>query len=234
MKLRRRELIKIMVSSLTPSFLLSACAHSGTPRAYTPTRKETALAQDKLGLEFDERLEGHITEGIYDFERGYEGGEPISFDATVILDDLDGFKRDYRGEARLEGILSCKGKIFSIVDGRVKLEFAGDPDFGEGVSRFIYELPCRRGEEGYFVNGFKQLDDPVHFGEQYQTLYVYLHRGSQDGPMIGAGKMKVVNQMDHFLSYKVINGPEKEIWEFFKRVGLEAYFKSLKGWWPLW
>src|SRR3989338_801470 len=98
MKLTRRQSIKAIASVLGSPFLL---------------RGGEVLAADKFM--FSETLTGRVCNGIYDFERGFEiaekkGTGEISYEGSIVIDDLGAFKDDQIHRARFEGKVIYNGE----------------------------------------------------------------------------------------------------------------------------
>ena len=86
-----------------------------------------------IGLRFSERMSGHLAEGLSDFHQGEKEGKKqktnLSFDVTILIDNLDDFCKLSGRQARLEGTVTFKplGRKLPIRNG-VFFLFKPDPD----------------------------------------------------------------------------------------------------------
>jgi len=189
MKLTRRQSIKAIASVLGSPFLL---------------RGGEVLAADKFM--FSETLTGRVCDGIYDFERGFEiaekkGTGEISYEGSIVIDDLGAFKDDQIHRARFEGKVIYNGEKSEIDMGKVKfLVPADNPEWK--LRRLIYLLPFSSKGVNYVLSGYKDIRllelNALKAMEAWTTLYTHLHKGTLEGPlespvlgpMLGAGIMK--------------------------------------------
>ncbi|TMQ04577.1 MAG: choline dehydrogenase [Deltaproteobacteria bacterium] len=154
-------------------------------------------APDTVGIEFTERMTGHVsTRVVDDFARaeadGRSNGSPFEFVLTIVAEDLDQFVADDRYEAGMVGTVQApalSAQPLSATQGRFVLA-APDPErVGTRNMRYAMKLTSAEGNH-YWFEGTKYIkDDPgLDLWPDTTTLYITVTEGpGPGGAVVGRG-----------------------------------------------
>ncbi len=163
-----------------------------------------AEEDDRLRLQFTERMAGHCSTDVSyvsgDFEaaeaRGISDQSTSSFLLTVMSEDLDRMVDEPDHEAGIVGtvrIPALSRSPMTTSGGRFNLFIAEDE--GSEVKKMRYRMRLRSVEgESFFFDGYKVVrnDDGVDLWTDTSTLYVTVHRGDSDsGEVVAKGIQKI-------------------------------------------
>ncbi|MFP3868716.1 MAG: DUF362 domain-containing protein [Desulfobacteraceae bacterium] len=149
-----------------------------------------------IGLKFEETMSGWLGIGATDYVEGRMAGErdntPISFNAKIIIDDLDRFLNLSDHRARLEGTVTFKplGGTLAMEDGSFDL-FSVEPTWGIRLMTYAFRFTASNGKK-YFFAGHKRIKDGPGFDliEDMTTLFTELYEGEdENAPRYGAGQV---------------------------------------------
>jgi hypothetical protein len=146
-------------------------------------------------LTFRETLSGPLTLGESDPMVGAGRGRhtPLTFHATISVDDMEAFIRDPAHVARLVAHISYAplGDYLPVKRGSFNLFKAGDdPD----TRLMTYGMAFEHLGREYYLSGTKTIRDGegADLWRDTTRLYCSLHEGtSERGPVIGAGVLKM-------------------------------------------
>ena len=159
---------------------------------------------DKLTLQFTERMTGHcstsILSGYRDAEEdGRAKGQECSFLLTIRSDDLEQMIDDDSHEATIIGTVDCpalSSDALTVSSGRFNL-FKED-ESEEGLKRMIYRFNLVSVEGAhYFFDGFKLIKDErgPDLWSDTTTLYITIHHGEDDrGPVAAKGILHIAKE----------------------------------------
>ncbi len=150
------------------------------------------------GLRFKETMSGFFSEGLDEFEEGYEKGKESSkrleFSVTIDIENMQDFIKISGHKAKLTGKISCSnlGKDLEIRNGEFNL-FQPAQDTGE--RRFTYHF-CFTGSDNkeYRLDGYKIIyhnRGKIDLLQDMTTLFTRIYRVS-DGhsSLFGSGILK--------------------------------------------
>jgi cholesterol oxidase len=188
----------LTISALAERAAVAIAALSGLSVTYdTAPLKPAATPSSALLLEFTERMTGWVAAGTSDPETGLEQGMAAKtsmwYDLSMAGDALAS-ARDPSTPATISGVVGCaaleEGDL-SVEGGRFQL-FVPVDDVGD--SRMLYEIPLR-GPSGkqWVLKGHKNIreGEPWDLWHATTTLYVQIHSDTADGPIWGAGVLRI-------------------------------------------
>ncbi len=186
---------------------------------------EQVGAERKLGLQFTEKMVGHVSEGstgesLQDYKdaekKGKETDQRCQFTLTIRSDDLDIMLDDESHEAQAAGTVTVpmlSPKAMSVSNGIFHL-FVNDPE-SHNIREMQYSLNLSA-EDGkkYYFYGYKVVrDDPgMDLVKDTTTLYTSIYEGDDDNGILVArgiiyiklkdfirqmGSVKVLNAQSH-------------------------------------
>ena len=159
---------------------------------------------DKLTLQFTERMTGHCATSILSGYRAAEEdgrakGQECSFLLTIRSDDLERMIDDDSHEATIIGTVDCpalSAEALTASNGRFNL-FKED-ESEEGLKRMIYRFNLVSVEGArYYFNGFKLIKDEkgVDLWSDTTTLYITIHQGEDaQGPVAAKGILYIAKE----------------------------------------
>ena len=152
------------------------------------------------GVQFTETMRGFAsTSDLDDFEAGFERGKaddsPLEFTVTVTADDVDRLVDDRAHEAELTGTVTAPALSptpLNVEGGRFNL-LVRDEEHA-AARQMVYSMPLVADDgRRFFVEGFKKIhdDDGLDLWSDTTTLYVTVHEGDQDGPVMAKGIVNI-------------------------------------------
>jgi predicted patatin/cPLA2 family phospholipase len=146
-------------------------------------------------LTFRETMSGPLTLGESDPLAGAGKGRhtPLTFHATISVDDMEAFIRDPEHAARLVAHISYPplGDYLPVKRGSFNLFKAGDAPH---TRLMTYGMAFEHAGREYYLSGTKTIRDDKgpDLWRDTTRLYCRLHEGSDErGPVVGAGVLKL-------------------------------------------
>jgi cholesterol oxidase len=171
------------------------------------TQEASATPPERPGIRFTERMTGYwapdVTENAGDLavyeraaEAGRQQGGTLSFELTIASDDLGAATDDLSRPMTATGTVEApriSAEPLTVADGSFRLLVADD-EADTSVRHMHYELPMASsdGRRMHF-SGFKVVapGDAAELWPATTTLYVTLHDGGADGPVLGRGVLRI-------------------------------------------
>jgi cholesterol oxidase len=151
----------------------------------SPAGRETL---NPAGVEFTERMAGYVSEAVTlphetAARRGKEGGSPLSFTVTVLIDDVDHFVDDKAHRGRIIGSVDCPGlspEPLDIFDGEFNLMRVDENAVETKRFDYRFSLGARDGSE-YYLEGYKvvRADADLDIWRDTTRLYVDIGKGAK-------------------------------------------------------
>jgi hypothetical protein len=146
-------------------------------------------------LTFRETMSGPLTLGESDPMVGAGKGRhtPLTFHATISVDDMEAFIRAPAHAARLVAHVSYApiGDYLPVKRGSFNLFKAGDDP---NMRLMTYGMAFEHQGREYYLSGTKSIRDDKgpDLWRDTTRLYCHLHEGSDEqGPVVGAGVLKI-------------------------------------------
>jgi cholesterol oxidase len=237
----------LTISALTERAVAALVADNGWPIDSSVARpnpdQSLAAPPQKPGLRFTERMSGFWSPtdapdagDLAQYElaaaAGEEAGSTLAFELTLSTDDLRAEIADLARPMSAVGTVEAPGfsdDPVSVDDGTFQLLVADD-QADTAVSHMWYRLPLTTtGGRRLHFSGFKAVGPGELAGlwPATTTLYVTLREGTDTGPVIGRGVLRIAAEdFVKQLRTMTVTGPASE-WE---RLELEARFgRSFAG-----
>lgn len=169
-----------------------------------PSRPRPRPRADTVGIQFTERMVGHlsmrVTDDVDDFARaeadGRDAGSTFEFILTIVAEDLERLLADETYESRMVGSVrapALSALPLSVTDGRFTL-LANDPAHA-GAKTMRYRMKLTSGEgRSYWFEGTKHIkDDPgLDLWSDCTTLYISVSEGAgPGGALLGRGVLHI-------------------------------------------
>jgi uncharacterized protein (DUF362 family) len=161
----------------------------------------------RAGLKFRETMSGFLVRGETDFH------EPLSFQVTIRIRDVEAFCKLSGRRAELEGTVSYKplGQNLPVRKGQFVL-FRPEAKTGNRQMTYAFEFTGNDGQD-FFFYGYKVIyDDPrkIDILEDMTRLFSRIYKGtSRQGLPVGSGILtyKLSNLPSMLASFKAIDAP---------------------------
>jgi predicted patatin/cPLA2 family phospholipase len=165
-----------------------------TPTGVAPDPAATKMKTPGHGINFREAMTGRLTFGATDPDAGYDDAAAIPFtlNASIDVRDVDAFVADPTHTGELTGHLYAPRAGFVLPGtGGVFRLFSPTPDPDETL--MVYEIGYRRDGKSYWFAGRKRVRVgwPWKAWHETTTLYVTLHEGDAEGPIVAAGILRL-------------------------------------------
>lgn len=208
-----------------------------------PSAPRALPAPRTPALRFTERMTGWFsTAATSDYTaaeaQGKAAASAMSFDLTILADDVDRLVKEPGHRARIVGTLSAAAlapEPLVVQEGAFQL-FVKDPARDE-ARQMVYamRLAAENGR-AYYFRGFKEVDEEgvAKAWHQTTTLYVTVHEGTDPaGPVVGKGILHIrpTDFLVQMTTMTVENAPDErtklrllgEFQRYFAGVMVEAY-----------
>ena len=174
---------------------------------------------DKLTVQFTERMTGHCSTEILDNykaadEDGKAKNQECSFLLTILSDDLERMIDEKAHEAGIIGTVECpvlSSQALTVYNGRFNLFSQDEEDAKLKRMQYRFNLASVEGKQYYF-DGFKLIknDKGADVWPDTTTLYITIYEGEDDTGTVVAKGMLYIAKKDFAVQMTTMEAHDSE------------------------